>query len=273
MDNDSNVVTGTFRVCSHNAVVLFDSGATHSFISSKFIGTHGIESTPIKKKIVVESPMAEMITRRVCTNCPVIIRGHELRADLIVLDMHDFDIILGMDWLIENHATIDCHGKKVILQVPGQQKIVYQGSHKKTRYAQVRNLEIKEKRIEDIPVVREFPDVFPKELPGIPPDREIEFSINLVPGTNPISKTPYRMAPAELKELKQQIKELEEKGFIRPSMSPWGAPVLFVKKKDGSWQLCIDYRELNKVTIKNKYPLPRSMIYLISYKARGYFQR
>ena len=118
-------------------------------------------------------------------------------------------------------------------------------------------MEIKEKRIEDIPVVREFPDVFPKELPGIPPDREIEFNIDLVPGTNPISKTPYIIGPAELKELKQQIKELEEKGFIRPSMSPWGAPVLFVKKKDGSWRLCVDYRELNKLTIKNRYPLPR----------------
>jgi hypothetical protein len=121
----------------------------------------------------------------------------------------------------------------------------------------VKNLEIKEKFVEDNPVVREFPDVFPKELPGIPPDREIEFNIDLVPGTSTISKAPYRMAPSELKELKIQIKELEEKGFIRPSMSPWGAPVLFVKKKDGSWRLCTDYRELNKVTIKNKYPLPR----------------
>nr|CAD1823573.1 unnamed protein product [Ananas comosus var. bracteatus] len=112
-------------------------------------------------------------------------------------------------------------------------------------------------RIEDIPVVREFGDVFPAELPGRPPDREIEFVVDLVPGTTPISKAPYRMAPAELKELKAQLQDLLDKGFMRPSVSPWGTPVLFVKKNDGSLRLCVDYRELNKVTIKNKYPLPR----------------
>ena len=109
----------------------------------------------------------------------------------------------------------------------------------------------------DIPVVREFSDVFPDELPGLPPDRDMEFCIDLVPGTEPISKPPYRMAPVELEELKKQLQELLDKGFIRPSVSPWGAPVLFVKKKDGSLRLCIDYRLLNKATIKNKYPLPR----------------
>ncbi|KAK5832835.1 hypothetical protein PVK06_016638 [Gossypium arboreum] len=111
--------------------------------------------------------------------------------------------------------------------------------------------------MEQLSVVNEFTDVFPEELPGLPPDREVEFIIDVIPGTAPISITPYRMAPAELKELKTQLQELLDKGFIRPSTSPWGAPVLFVKKKDGSLRLCIDYRQLNKVTIKNKYPLPR----------------
>jgi len=110
---------------------------------------------------------------------------------------------------------------------------------------------------EDVPIVKEFLDVFPEELPGLPPDREIAFEIELLPGTAPISKAPYRMAPAELKELRVQLQEMLDKGFIRPSFSPWGAPVLFVKKKDGTLRMCIDYRELNKVTIKNKYPLPR----------------
>ena len=103
----------------------------------------------------------------------------------------------------------------------------------------------------------EFPDVFPEEIPGFPPAREIDFTIELLPGTAPISKAPYRMAPAELKELKTQIGELLDKGFIRPSVSPWGAPVLFVKKKDGTMRMCIDYRQLDQVTVKNRYPLPR----------------
>ena len=106
-------------------------------------------------------------------------------------------------------------------------------------------------------VVCDFPDVFPEELPGLPPIREMEFCLDLVPGTGPISMAPYRFAPAELVELKKQLVELQQKGFIRPSVSPWGAPALFVKKKDGSLRLCIDYRRLNRVTVKNKYPMPR----------------
>jgi hypothetical protein len=116
---------------------------------------------------------------------------------------------------------------------------------------------LEEKPLENIKVVCEYPDVFPEELPGMPPDRDIEFSIELVPGTAPISKRPYRMDVKDLVELKKQIEELLEKGFIRPSSSPWGAPVLFVNKKDGSRRMCVDYRSLNEVTIKNKYPLPR----------------
>ena len=111
--------------------------------------------------------------------------------------------------------------------------------------------------LEGIAMVREFTDVFPEELPGLPPDREVSFEIDLIPGSAPVSKAPYRKAPAELKELQVQLQELLDKGFIRPSHSPWGAPVLFVKKKDGSLRMCIDYRELNKLTIKNKYPLPK----------------
>ena len=115
----------------------------------------------------------------------------------------------------------------------------------------------KELTVDMVPVVRQFADVFPVELPGLPPEREIEFGIDLLPGVGAISKAPYRMAPVELAELKVELEELLSKGFIRASISSWGAPVLFVKKKDGSLRLCIDYRELNKVTIKNRYPLPR----------------
>ena len=110
--------------------------------------------------------------------------------------------------------------------------------------------------VSDIPAVSDFPDVFSKEILGLPPQREIEFAVDVVPGATPASITPFRMAPLELKELKLQLQELLEKGFIRPSVSPWGAPVLFVKKKDGTIRLCIDYRQLNKLTVKNKYLLP-----------------
>ena len=111
--------------------------------------------------------------------------------------------------------------------------------------------------LEFIPVVSEYPDVFPEELLGMPPDRELEFSIDLVPGTAPLYKKYYRMPSSELVELKKQLDELLRKGYIRPSSSPWGSPAIFVGKKDGSLRMCIDYRQLNEVTIKNKYPLPR----------------
>nr|GFC00177.1 putative reverse transcriptase domain-containing protein [Tanacetum cinerariifolium] len=115
----------------------------------------------------------------------------------------------------------------------------------------------KERRLEDVPIVQDFPEVFPQDLPSIPPTRQVEFQIDLVPGAAPVARAPYRLAPSEMKELSDQLKELADKGFLRPSSSPWGAPVLFIKKKDGSFRMCIDYRELNKLTVKNRYPLPR----------------
>lgn len=113
------------------------------------------------------------------------------------------------------------------------------------------------KELKDIPVVCDYPNIFPDDLPGLPPERQVEFCIDLVPGAVLVARTPYRLAPSEMKEIMSQLQELLDKAFIRPNSSPWGAPVLFVKKKDGSMKMCIDYRELNKVTIKNKYPLPR----------------
>ncbi|GKF37788.1 putative reverse transcriptase domain-containing protein, partial [Tanacetum coccineum] len=113
------------------------------------------------------------------------------------------------------------------------------------------------KRLEDVSIVQDFPKVFPEDFPGLPPTRQVEFQIDLVPGAAPVARAPYRLAPSEMKELSEQLKELSDKGFIRPSSLPWGAPVLFVKKKDGSFRMCIDYQELNKLTVKNRYPLPR----------------
>ncbi|GJW87528.1 hypothetical protein Tco_0162868 [Tanacetum coccineum] len=113
------------------------------------------------------------------------------------------------------------------------------------------------KRLEDNQYIQEFPEVFLEDLPGLPPIRQVEFQIDLIPGAAPVARAPYRLAPSEMQELSNQLQELADRGFIRPSTSPWGAPVLFVKKKDGSFRMCIDYRELNKLTVKNRYPLPR----------------
>ncbi|GKD09353.1 hypothetical protein Tco_1189038, partial [Tanacetum coccineum] len=113
------------------------------------------------------------------------------------------------------------------------------------------------KRLKDVPIVRDFPEVFPEYLSGLPPTRQVEFQIDLMPGVAPVARALYRLAPSEMKELSKQMQELSDEGFIRPISSPWGALVLFVKKKDGSFRMCIDYQELNKLTMKNRYPLPR----------------
>ncbi|GKD95866.1 hypothetical protein Tco_1379763, partial [Tanacetum coccineum] len=112
------------------------------------------------------------------------------------------------------------------------------------------------KQLKDVPIVRDFLEVFSEDLPGLPPTRPVEFQIDLILGVAPVARAPYQLEPSEMKELSEQLQELSDKGFIRPSSSPWGAPILFVKKKDGSFRMCIDYRELNKLTVKNLYPLP-----------------
>jgi hypothetical protein len=272
------VVTGILPLFSTPARVLFDPGSTHSFISCGFVRNIARSPEPLEYELSVSTPLGDtLMSNLVLKSCMFCIEGRELSADLVLLEMHDFDVILGMNWLAAYHASVDCFEKEVVFRPPGELEFRFKGSRLPSLphmisalranrllrkgcqgfLASVVDLQKKELEIEDIPVVREFPDVFPEDLPGLPPDREVEFSIDLVPGTAPISKAPYRMAPAELKELKGQLEELLDKGFIRPSASPWGAPVLFVKKKDGSMRLCIDYRELNRVTIKNKYPLPR----------------
>ncbi|KAH9763329.1 hypothetical protein KPL70_001129 [Citrus sinensis] len=203
--------------------------------------------------LVVRTPIGEsLLAESVYRDCMIGMGEHEFEANLISLDIHDFDAILGMDWLESHYATVDCFKKEVVFKKPGKTEVKSYGERKVLpSYTEAREL-----RLEAIAVVKEFPDVFLDELPRMPPNKEVEFSIDLVPGTSPISMAPYRMAPAELKELKVQLQELVERGFIRPSVSPWGAPVLFVKKKDGTFRLCINYRQLNKVTVRNKYPLP-----------------
>ena len=277
-DATPDVVTGTISLFDTDAHVLVDSGATHSFISREFIERVGIEMRPTECSIVVSLPTGDsLITNRVYRGSKVTIASHEFEADLIVLDIHDFDIILGMDWLAKHRATVDCYRKEVQFSQPGEPEVIFCGERKILSTSLISVIQANkmlrkacqgylvyaiesansEMQLAEVPVVNEFFDVFPEDLPGLLSDREIEFEIELAPGIEPISIAPYRMAPAELKELKVQMEELLSKGFVKMSTSPWGAPVLFVKKKDGSLRLCIDYRQLNKVTIRNQYPLPR----------------
>jgi hypothetical protein len=180
-----------------------------------------------------------------------------------------------MDWLSQYRAVISCFWKTALLQASSGREVVFLGSSPKFTLSLLSQLLLDRRsrksgiffsmvvegeatlRVQDIRVVCDFADVFPAELPGIPPERDAAFEIKLIPGTQPIHKAPYRMALKEQVELKQQLDDLLAKGFIRPSRSPWASPVLFVEKKDKSKRLCVDYRALNQVTIKNKYPLPR----------------
>ncbi|GKE91532.1 putative nucleotidyltransferase, ribonuclease H, partial [Tanacetum coccineum] len=162
-----------------------------------------------------------------------------------------------MKWLSNYKAKIIFHEKVVRIPLPDGKELRVLGERPKEKARFLMGAKADDKKQEEIVVVRDFPEVFPDDLSGLPPIREFEFRIELTPGAMPVEKSPYRLAPSELEELSGQLKELQEKGFIRPSSSPWGAPVLFVKKKDGSFRMCINYRELNKLAVKNRYPLPR----------------
>ena len=167
------------------------------------------------------------------------------------------DLILGMDWLTKHKAILDAETRTVVLTHPDHEELVIICLETLDNLKdQVFNMEVEmePKRIKEIHVVCDFMDVFLEELPGLPPDREVKFSIEIVPGTTPVYKKHYKMTPNELAELKVQIDELLDKGFIRPSTSAWGCPAMFVKKKDKTLRMVVDYRPLNAVTIKNKYP-------------------
>nr|GEU47267.1 putative reverse transcriptase domain-containing protein [Tanacetum cinerariifolium] len=235
-----NVVTGTFSLNNRYARVLFDSGSDKSFVNINFSRLIDIEPVKVNHSYEVE-----------------LANGKD---GLVIL--HDVVIVCGKK---EVHVPLkkrtlvvkgdDCVSRLKVVSCMKVKKYVDHGSY--FFVAQVVEKEPAERRLKDVSVIYKFLDVFPKDLPGLPPPREVEFKIELVPGAAPVACTPYRLAPSEMKELAKQLQELSDKGFIRPSSSPWGAPVLFMKKKDGSFRMCIDYCELNKWTIKNRYLLPR----------------
>ncbi|GJY02910.1 putative reverse transcriptase domain-containing protein [Tanacetum coccineum] len=217
---DANVVTGTFLLSNHYASILFDTGVDRSFIFTAFSLLINIAPTPLENCYDVELADGKLV------GINTIIRGftlnfldHPFNIDLMPVELDSLDVIIGMDWLRRCHAMIVCDEK--LVQVPyGNETLTFCGNE------------------------------------SLPLARPVEFQIDLIPGAAPVARAPYRLAPSEMKELSEQLQELSDKGFIRHSSSPWGAQVLFIKKKDGSFRMCIDYRELNKLTVKNRYPLP-----------------
>ncbi|GKD54829.1 putative reverse transcriptase domain-containing protein, partial [Tanacetum coccineum] len=255
---DPNIVTGTFTLNNHFATTLFDSGADYSFVSTTFIPLIGLEPSDLGFRYEIEIASGQLVEiDKVIKGCKLEIEGHVFDIDLIPFGHGSFDVIISMDWLSNYKAKIICHEKVVRIPLPGGKVLRVLGERPEKKARLLMSAKASKKKQEEIVVVRDFPEVFPDDLSGLPPIQEIEFRIELTPGATPVAKSPYRLAPSELEELSGQLKELQDKGFIRPSSSPWGAPVLFVKKKDGSFRMCIDYGELNKLTVKNCCPLPR----------------
>ncbi|GJZ97362.1 putative reverse transcriptase domain-containing protein [Tanacetum coccineum] len=282
---DSNVITGTFLLNNRYAKILFDTGADRSFVSSTFSASINITPTTLENHYDVELADGKIIgVNTIIRGCTLNFMNHPFDIDLMPVPLGSFDVIIGMDWLTKYHGVIICDEK--IVRVPfGREMLIFQGNGNNQReesrlniisctkaqeylskgcdvfLAHITTKEAKDKsegkRLKDMPIVKDFPEVYPEDLSGIPPARQVEFQIDLVPDAAPVARAPYRLAPSEMKELAEQLQELSNKGFIRPSSSPWGAPVLFVKKKDKSFRMCIDYHELNKLTVKNRYPLPR----------------
>ncbi|XP_070018241.1 uncharacterized protein [Nicotiana sylvestris] len=237
------VITGTVLVCTRDVSVLFDPGSTYPYVSSYFATYLVLPSDSLSAPVYVSTPVGDSIMiDRVHRSCIVVIGGLEARVDLLLLVMVDFDVIFGMDWLSPYHATLDCHAKTVTLALLGVPRLEWRGtpghstrsviSYMNARrivekgclayLAYVRDSSVEVPSMDYVPVICEFSEVFPLDLLGMPSDMDINFCIDLAPGTQPISIPSYRIASPELKELKDQLQDLIEKGFIRPSVFPWG---------------------------------------------------
>ncbi|GKC16051.1 putative reverse transcriptase domain-containing protein [Tanacetum coccineum] len=230
---DANVVTGTFLLNNHYASILFNTSANRSFISIAFSSLINIAPTLLENCYDVELADGKLVgIDTIIRGCTLNFLDHPFNIDLMPVELGSFDVIIGMDWLRRCHA-VTVYDEKLV-QVPyGNETLTFCGN------------ESSNGRESQFTVIS-----------CLPPARPVEFQIDLIPGAAPVARAPYRSVPSEMKELSEQLQELSDKGFIRPSSSPWGAPVLFVKKKDGSFRMCIDYQELNKLTVKNRYPLP-----------------
>ncbi|GKD49886.1 putative reverse transcriptase domain-containing protein, partial [Tanacetum coccineum] len=239
----SNTLTGTFLLNDHHAYILFDSSADRSFVSNTFSTLLDITPSALDVSYAVElADERTSETNTVLRGCTLGLLGHPFNIDLMPIDLGSFDVIIGMDWLAKNHAVIVCDEK--IVRIPYCNEILIIQGYKRDKKKSTLNIiscvkaqkymekgcqlflaqvtvkenkdESKEKRLEDVPTVRDFPEVFPKDLPRLPPVRQVKFQIDLVPGAAPVARAPYRLARSEMKELSTQLQELSDKGFIRP---------------------------------------------------------
>ncbi|GKE14585.1 putative reverse transcriptase domain-containing protein [Tanacetum coccineum] len=254
---DNNVMNDTFLINNVYALVLFDTGADRSFVSYAFSKYIDIHPTTLDTNYSVELSNGKSLTiNTILRGCTLNLQNHLFKINLLPIELGSFYVIVGMDWMAEHRVEVVCYEKYI--RVPyGNDMLIVQGEisgvKNKSRLEVISSIKtqkyidqgcqvfliqmmkeeetkIPERQIKDVPVVRDFPEVFPQDFPGLPPTRQVEFHIELIPGAASVAHTPYRLAPAEMNELDEQLKELSDKGFIRPSSSLWGAPILFVKK-------------------------------------------
>ncbi|GJQ99762.1 putative reverse transcriptase domain-containing protein [Tanacetum coccineum] len=239
-NSDSNVVMGTFLLNNRYASIFFDTGADRTFISSALSSLIDIAKTSLENSYDVELADGKTVgVDTIMRGCTLNFLNHPFNIDLIPVELGSFDVIIGMDWLRRCHAVIVCDEKHV--RIPyGNETLIFCGNESNDGRESWLTI-ISCSKAQEYMAKGYFPEVFPEDLPGLPPTRPVEFQIDLIPGAAPVARAPYRLAPSKMKELSEQLQELSDKGFIRPSSSPWGAPVLFVKKKDGSFRMCIDY--------------------------------
>nr|GEX72999.1 putative reverse transcriptase domain-containing protein [Tanacetum cinerariifolium] len=260
---DSNVIMGTFLLNNRYASILFDTCVDRSFISIAFSSLVNIDPTSLGSSYDVELADGKIVRiDTIIRGCTINFLNHPFNIDLMPVELGSFDVIIGRDWLRRCYAVIvfiSCSkGKRYMAK--GWQTFMVQISAKKEEDKS------EGKQLKDVPIIWDFLKVFPKDFPGLPPARPVEFHIDIIPGAAPVARAPYWLAPSEMKELSEQLQEISDKGFIRPISSLWGAPVLFVKKKDGSFRMCIDYQELNKLTVKIVIHSHGLTIYLINSK-------
>jgi hypothetical protein len=260
-----------------NIKILFDSGATNSFISQSVLEKSGLESYENDdfKQVKMASWEKQAVGPSI-DNCIVDLGVCTTKLKVYVTALRAYDLIIGMDWLETHRALVYCFAKRVLCVDDEGIPVDIQGVRRKVSLLFISTMKVKQclrqgcqlyvvevvnerkgPSLDQYPLLSKFKDVFPNELPGLPPERELDFTIEIKPGPEPISRTLYQMTALKLCELKMKLKELLDLGLIRPSVSPWDAPVIFVKKKDGSLRLCIDYRDLNCDKVKNRYLMPQ----------------